>query len=175
MRGTNRGNHRGTGEVSPPPPRPHLPPTSSKNTYRGSTTTHPNPRPKPKKRRLPPNERTPPPTLARPTDPAGSALNTTPPTGNHPPRRHNSDHHRRVRPRPRTGERRIRTHGAQVRTAQGLPASGGDPATLEPAAVLAEHVRTVIDSFPPLTPGQRDRIAVLLRTQLHGRSRAVRT
>ncbi|MGH3687587.1 MAG: hypothetical protein ACRDQY_13730 [Pseudonocardiaceae bacterium] len=30
--------------------------------------------------------------------------------------------------------------------------------------VLAEHVRAVVDSFPPLTPEQRDRIATLLRT-----------
>jgi hypothetical protein len=30
--------------------------------------------------------------------------------------------------------------------------------------VLAEHVRTVVDSFPPLTPEQRDRIAALLHT-----------
>lgn len=30
------------------------------------------------------------------------------------------------------------------------------------AEVFAEHVRTVVDSFPPLTPEQRDRIATLL-------------
>ncbi len=28
---------------------------------------------------------------------------------------------------------------------------------------LAEHVRRVVDAFPPLTPEQRDRIVVLLR------------
>jgi len=28
---------------------------------------------------------------------------------------------------------------------------------------LAEHVRRVVDAFPPLTPEQRDRIAALLR------------
>jgi hypothetical protein len=45
-----------------------------------------------------------------------------------------------------------------------VPASITDPAILErAAAVLAEHVRTVVDSFPPLTPEQRDRIAGLLR------------
>jgi hypothetical protein len=30
--------------------------------------------------------------------------------------------------------------------------------------VLAEHVRVIVDSFPPLTPEQRDRIATLLHT-----------
>lgn len=30
------------------------------------------------------------------------------------------------------------------------------------AEVLAEHVRKVVDSFPPLTAAQRDRIAALL-------------
>lgn len=50
-----------------------------------------------------------------------------------------------------------------VRTAQVLPPST-DPATLERAAtVRAEHVRAVVDAFPPLTPEQRDRIAALLR------------
>ena len=45
------------------------------------------------------------------------------------------------------------------------PPSTTDPATLERATtVLAEHVRTIVDSFPPLTPEQRDRIATLLRT-----------
>jgi hypothetical protein len=86
MRGTNRG----TGEVFPQPPQPHFPPPSSKNHPRGSTTTRPNSRPKPRKRRLPPNERTPP--------------------------------------------------------------------------TLAEHIQAIVDSFPPLTPEQRDRIATLLRT-----------
>ncbi|MGH3898803.1 MAG: hypothetical protein ACRDTA_11240 [Pseudonocardiaceae bacterium] len=34
-----------------------------------------------------------------------------------------------------------------------------------PAAdALAEHVRAVVDSFPPLTPEQKHRIAALLRT-----------
>jgi hypothetical protein len=52
-----------------------------------------------------------------------------------------------------------------VRTAQGLPPSITDPATLERAATVpAEHIRAVVDSFPPLTPEQRDRIATLLRT-----------
>jgi hypothetical protein len=32
------------------------------------------------------------------------------------------------------------------------------------AEVLAEHVRKVVDAFPPLTDEQCDRIAVLLRT-----------
>lgn len=31
------------------------------------------------------------------------------------------------------------------------------------AEVLAEHVRKVVDTFPPLTAEQRDRIAALLR------------
>jgi hypothetical protein len=35
--------------------------------------------------------------------------------------------------------------------------------------VLAEHVRALVDSFPPLTPDQRDRIAALLRTPVTGR------
>jgi hypothetical protein len=30
--------------------------------------------------------------------------------------------------------------------------------------VLAEHVRAIVDSFPPLTPEQQDRIADLLHT-----------
>jgi hypothetical protein len=52
-----------------------------------------------------------------------------------------------------------------VRTAQGLPPTITDSATPErAAAVLAEYVRAVVDSFPPLTPEQRDRIAALLRT-----------
>jgi hypothetical protein len=34
------------------------------------------------------------------------------------------------------------------------------------ATVFAEHIRTIVDSFPPLTPEQRDRIATLLRTPL---------
>ncbi|MGH3869091.1 MAG: hypothetical protein ACRDQ4_23855 [Pseudonocardiaceae bacterium] len=50
-----------------------------------------------------------------------------------------------------------------VPTAQGLPPSITDPATPErPATVLPEYVRAVVDSFPPLTPEQRDRIAALL-------------
>lgn len=56
-----------------------------------------------------------------------------------------------------------------VRTAQGPP-SITDPATLERAAtMLTEHVRTVVDSFPPLTPEQRDRIATLLHTPANRR------
>jgi hypothetical protein len=52
-----------------------------------------------------------------------------------------------------------------VRTAQGSLPSTTDPETQERAAtVLAEHVRTVVDLFPPLTPEQRDRIAALLHT-----------
>lgn len=39
-----------------------------------------------------------------------------------------------------------------------------DPATPEHAAMLAEHVRAIVDSFPPLTSEQQDRIATLLRT-----------
>jgi phage terminase Nu1 subunit (DNA packaging protein) len=31
------------------------------------------------------------------------------------------------------------------------------------AQALAEHIRNVVDSAPPLTPEQRDRLAVLLR------------
>lgn len=31
------------------------------------------------------------------------------------------------------------------------------------AEVLAEHVRRVVDTAPPLTPAQRDRLAALLR------------
>jgi hypothetical protein len=43
-----------------------------------------------------------------------------------------------------------------------------DPAIAEAtrdlaAERLAEHVRAVVDTFPPLTPEQRDRIAALLR------------
>ena len=49
------------------------------------------------------------------------------------------------------------------RTAQGPPTIT-DPATPEHATtVLAEYVRAVVDSFPPLTAEQRDRIAALLR------------
>lgn len=51
-----------------------------------------------------------------------------------------------------------------VPNAEGLPPSITDPTTPERAAtMLAEHVRTVVDSFPPLTSEQRDRIAALLR------------
>jgi hypothetical protein len=50
-------------------------------------------------------------------------------------------------------------------TTQALP-STTDPATPQRAAtVLADHIRTIVDSFPPLTPEQRDRIATLLRTR----------
>jgi hypothetical protein len=45
-----------------------------------------------------------------------------------------------------------------------MPPSITDPATLERAAARVKHVRTVVDSFPPLTPEQRDRIAALLHT-----------
>lgn len=43
-----------------------------------------------------------------------------------------------------------------------------DPKTHELAAAfkaerLAQHIRRVVDSAPPLTPAQRDRLAVLLR------------
>jgi len=43
-----------------------------------------------------------------------------------------------------------------------------DPKTDELAAKfkadrLAQHIRRVVDSAPPLTPAQRDRLAVLLR------------
>ena len=31
------------------------------------------------------------------------------------------------------------------------------------AAKLEAHIRSVVDTFPPLTPEQRDRLAVLLR------------
>ncbi|MGH3831207.1 MAG: hypothetical protein ACRDRS_12295 [Pseudonocardiaceae bacterium] len=43
-----------------------------------------------------------------------------------------------------------------------------------PATVLAEHVRAVVDSFPPLTPEQRDRIATLrtIRRRRHVTGRA---
>ena len=52
-----------------------------------------------------------------------------------------------------------------VRTAQGPPPSITDPATLlERATVLAKHIRVIVNSFPPLTPEQRDRIATLLHT-----------
>jgi hypothetical protein len=58
-----------------------------------------------------------------------------------------------------------------VRTTQRLPPSNTDPTTREhAAAVLAEYVRAVVDSFPPLTPEQRDRIAALLRTPGNGGS-----
>jgi hypothetical protein len=99
MRGTSPGNHRGTGEVPPPPPRPHFPPPTSTNTHRGNTPTHPNTPPKPHKRRPSPHRRTPPPN--HPTDPAGSPPHTTAPPGNR-------DQHRPARPRPRGNERRTR-------------------------------------------------------------------
>ena len=43
-----------------------------------------------------------------------------------------------------------------------------DPKTDELAAKfkadrLAQHIRHVVDSAPPLTPSQRDRLAILLR------------
>jgi hypothetical protein len=64
-----------------------------------------------------------------------------------------------------TGSPRSLPHSWKpVRTPQGLSSSITDPATLERAAVLAEHVRVIVDSFPPLTPEQRDRIATLLPT-----------
>jgi hypothetical protein len=31
-------------------------------------------------------------------------------------------------------------------------------------AKLAEHIREVVDTFPPLTPAQRDELAAILRT-----------
>ena len=96
MRGTSPGNHRGTGEVSPPPPRPHFPPPTSTNTHRGTTTTPPNTQPKPPKRRPSPNRRTPP-----PTHPAGSPPHTTPPPGHR-------DQHQRAQPHTRVNKRRIR-------------------------------------------------------------------
>ncbi len=51
-------------------------------------------------------------------------------------------------------------------TAQGLPPpSITDLTTPEhTAAVRAKHIRAIVDSFPPLTSEQRDRIATLLRT-----------
>lgn len=56
-----------------------------------------------------------------------------------------------------------------VRTAQGPLPSTTDPETQErTATVVAEHVRTVVDSFPPLTPEQRDRIATLLHRSNRG-------
>lgn len=48
--------------------------------------------------------------------------------------------------------------------------------TADPAEVLAEHVRRLVDTFPPLTADQRDRLAALLRgarrpaTSAHPRS-----
>jgi hypothetical protein len=36
---------------------------------------------------------------------------------------------------------------------------------------LAEHIRRVVDAAPPLTPEQRDRLAVLLRPALDGGGR----
>jgi hypothetical protein len=45
------------------------------------------------------------------------------------------------------------------------PTSTTNLANLERATTaLAEHIRAVVDKFPPLTPEQRDRIATLLRT-----------
>src|SRR6476661_3581079 len=44
-----------------------------------------------------------------------------------------------------------------------------DLASQERAAALAEHVRAVVDSFPPLTPEQRDRIGALLHARGEGR------
>lgn len=49
-----------------------------------------------------------------------------------------------------------------VQTAQEPPPCITDPATLERAAASAEHVRAIVDLFPPLTPEQQDRIALLL-------------
>jgi hypothetical protein len=43
-----------------------------------------------------------------------------------------------------------------------------DLASQERAAALAEHVRAVVDSFPPLTPEQRDRIGALLHARGEG-------
>ena len=46
------------------------------------------------------------------------------------------------------------------------PPSTTDPATPQRAAtVLTEHIRTIVDSFPPLTPEQQDRIATLLHAR----------
>lgn len=50
-----------------------------------------------------------------------------------------------------------------------LAAAGASPARLEEARVdlaaarLAEHIRRVVDAAPPLTPEQRERLALLLR------------
>lgn len=38
------------------------------------------------------------------------------------------------------------------------------------AAKLEDYIRRVVDGAPPLTPGQRDRLAILLRGGLSGTS-----
>jgi len=43
-----------------------------------------------------------------------------------------------------------------------------DLAPQERAAALAKHVRTIVDSFPPLTPEQRDHIGALLHPRGEG-------
>jgi hypothetical protein len=58
---------------------------------------------------------------------------------------------------------------AITRSRVGTAAKGGDPKRLEDArrelaaAKLADYINRTIRSAPPLTPEQRDRLAVLLR------------
>jgi len=49
-------------------------------------------------------------------------------------------------------------------TAQAPPSTTDPGIPKRAATVLAEHIRAVVDEFPPLTPEQRDRIATLLRS-----------
>ncbi len=57
-------------------------------------------------------------------------------------------------------------HGKVAALKRHYPAEPARVATAErdlAAAKLAEYVARVVDSAPPLTPAQRDRIAALLR------------
>jgi hypothetical protein len=62
-------------------------------------------------------------------------------------------------------------HASAIGTVRALKRHrpAGDPAIVDAtrdlhAAQLAAHIRRVVDSAPPLTEAQRDRLAVLLRS-----------
>ena len=60
---------------------------------------------------------------------------------------------------------RIRLRNAPAKTPQ-PPVDAVDPQEISPGSEpphWAEHIRRVVDSAPPLSPEQRDRLALLLR------------
>lgn len=62
------------------------------------------------------------------------------------------------------------TAAQQARNLLGAATKTGDPAQIEDArrnlhaAVLEQHIRAAVDSAPPLTAAQREKLALLLRT-----------